>query len=523
MGHRPARPIRSGSSTRAARASASRSATDDGRLRGRPPTHDRAAAPAARRRAPDARAPPRPWRRPRRSSDEPPRASSSGPSRSRSCSRSSRSPSRSACRPPGSTSAGSELDRQRLDDRAAELRSDLNRLGREPAIRKQAIDAGLGQLSEPLVLHAPIGDRATDAGPNRFAPPAPVPARRLRASRRSPSSPAWPTGRSSTASGWPRRRWPRRRVTLDTPSKRGDIFDRTGTVVLATTVQRERLVAAPDQLTPEQRKTTVATLAADPRPRRRPPRSTLRDKLDRQRQVRHPAPRPGPRRRRPDPRARSPPRASSALSLEPEPERVYPQVGGGPGSSLAAHLLGFVNREGGGQYGVEQALPVDARRRAAGRRRRARRQRPGAILDDGDRRPSRATPGTDLTPDHRCRPPAAGRAGAPRRLGRRQGEARLGRRHGPVHRRDLRDGDLSVVRRQRLQGDRRDAIRRASSTRSSPAVYEPGSVFKMMTAAAALTNGHRHAARPGSRTSGRSTSTRARPRSTTPTARGWAG
>jgi len=45
-----------------------------------------------------------------------------------------------------------ELDRQRLDDRAAELRSDLNRLGREPAIRKQAIDAGLGQLSEPLVL-----------------------------------------------------------------------------------------------------------------------------------------------------------------------------------------------------------------------------------------------------------------------------------------------------------------------------------------------------------------------------------
>ena len=45
-----------------------------------------------------------------------------------------------------------ELDRQRLDDRAVELRSDLNRLGREPAIRKQAIDAGLGQLSEPLVL-----------------------------------------------------------------------------------------------------------------------------------------------------------------------------------------------------------------------------------------------------------------------------------------------------------------------------------------------------------------------------------
>ena len=46
------------------------------------------------------------------------------------------------------------LERQRLDDAAADFRSDLNRLGREPAIRKLAIDAGLGQLGEPLVLTA---------------------------------------------------------------------------------------------------------------------------------------------------------------------------------------------------------------------------------------------------------------------------------------------------------------------------------------------------------------------------------
>jgi hypothetical protein len=45
-----------------------------------------------------------------------------------------------------------EIERQRLDDTAADVHSDLARLGREPAIRKQAIDAGLGQLSEPLVL-----------------------------------------------------------------------------------------------------------------------------------------------------------------------------------------------------------------------------------------------------------------------------------------------------------------------------------------------------------------------------------
>ena len=47
-----------------------------------------------------------------------------------------------------------ELERQRLDDTAAEVRSDLNRLGREPAIRKQAIDAGMGPLPEPLVIPA---------------------------------------------------------------------------------------------------------------------------------------------------------------------------------------------------------------------------------------------------------------------------------------------------------------------------------------------------------------------------------
>ena len=44
------------------------------------------------------------------------------------------------------------LERQRLDDAAADVRSDLNRLGREPAVRKLGIDAGLGQLGEPLVL-----------------------------------------------------------------------------------------------------------------------------------------------------------------------------------------------------------------------------------------------------------------------------------------------------------------------------------------------------------------------------------
>jgi hypothetical protein len=45
-------------------------------------------------------------------------------------------------------------DRERLEAQRVELQSDLNRLGREPAIRKLALDAGLGQLTAPIVLPA---------------------------------------------------------------------------------------------------------------------------------------------------------------------------------------------------------------------------------------------------------------------------------------------------------------------------------------------------------------------------------
>ncbi len=47
------------------------------------------------------------------------------------------------------------------------------------------------------------------------------------------------------------------------------------------------------------------------------------------------------------------------LLLEPESVRLYPQPGGAPRSTLAAHLLGFVNRGGTGQYGVEQYYQGD--------------------------------------------------------------------------------------------------------------------------------------------------------------------
>lgn len=47
-----------------------------------------------------------------------------------------------------------EVVRERLDAQEQNLRSDLSRLGHEPAIRKLALDSGLGQLGDPIVLPA---------------------------------------------------------------------------------------------------------------------------------------------------------------------------------------------------------------------------------------------------------------------------------------------------------------------------------------------------------------------------------
>ena len=47
-----------------------------------------------------------------------------------------------------------QVEQERLEARRQDLTSDLNRLGREPAVRKLALDAGLGQLRQPVVLPA---------------------------------------------------------------------------------------------------------------------------------------------------------------------------------------------------------------------------------------------------------------------------------------------------------------------------------------------------------------------------------
>ena len=47
-----------------------------------------------------------------------------------------------------------QFEQNQLDSRLQELQSDLNRMGREPAVRKLALDDGLGQLAEPVILPA---------------------------------------------------------------------------------------------------------------------------------------------------------------------------------------------------------------------------------------------------------------------------------------------------------------------------------------------------------------------------------
>ncbi len=140
-------------------------------------------------------------------------------------------------------------------------------------------------------------------------------------------------------------------IRIEGPSRRGTIFDRSGTVVLATSVDRYRIVGSPHRLTLADRQVTAQGLvnvlglvesdAVELVTRMTSDRGyvVLARGVDeaaaariREQIARH---------------------ELLAISLEPEPQRVYPLAGGAPGTTLAAQLLGFVNREGHGQYGVE--------------------------------------------------------------------------------------------------------------------------------------------------------------------------
>ncbi|MFH0751179.1 MAG: penicillin-binding protein 2 [Chloroflexota bacterium] len=146
-------------------------------------------------------------------------------------------------------------------------------------------------------------------------------------------------------------------VRTEIAVNRGTIYDRSGTVALATTIRRDRLVAYPTSLageTPEAR-THRAEIAA-----------TLAGILD------FGGDAAAELRRRIDSgkayvvlarglttgqssavRAAIDTGLLTQVRLEAEAVRVYPLEGGAPKTTIAAHLLGFANREGDGQYGVE--------------------------------------------------------------------------------------------------------------------------------------------------------------------------
>jgi len=127
------------------------------------------------------------------------------------------------------------------------------------------------------------------------------------------------------------------RSELVVEAQRGVIRDRSG-AILATTVDLRSLYAIPKRIADH------AATAAKLAPILATPAATIRAALDSGAEWLY------LKRRLPEPVARAVEAlAITGLGFEPEPKRLYPN------DALAAHVLGFVNDDGVGQYGVEGA------------------------------------------------------------------------------------------------------------------------------------------------------------------------
>jgi len=143
---------------------------------------------------------------------------------------------------------------------------------------------------------------------------------------------------------------------LDQPAaaqaRRGEIVDSRGTV-LATTAYRDRLAAYPDLLTNEEDQLDVAHNLGDILGLEGQQLDELIDTLGSE------APYAIVARRltaEQSGQVREGIRDGTlkALELEPQPVRFYPNSGGSPDTTLASQLIGFVTDEGQGSYGIEQ-------------------------------------------------------------------------------------------------------------------------------------------------------------------------
>jgi cell division protein FtsI/penicillin-binding protein 2 len=136
------------------------------------------------------------------------------------------------------------------------------------------------------------------------------------------------------------------------PALRGAIYDRTGTIVLARTICRYRIVGDPHDLDATDSARTIAalidylSLSDEDAAKLRKTMATdayyivlvtdvdadvVQEMLTQQSHG-----------------------GLLGITFEQEPVRIYPQAGGAPDTSLAAQVLGFVNAAGNGQYGLEQ-------------------------------------------------------------------------------------------------------------------------------------------------------------------------
>jgi cell division protein FtsI (penicillin-binding protein 3) len=136
------------------------------------------------------------------------------------------------------------------------------------------------------------------------------------------------------------------------PSRRGQIFDRSGTVVLAASVRRDRLIVSAEHMS-DADKAKLTSFLTEQLGLDDIGSAGVQSKLDSGRPYLILAKDLLPERSQAV-EAAAAAAGIDGLTFESESARDYPQVGGAPDSTLAAQLIGFVNRDGQGQYGVEQ-------------------------------------------------------------------------------------------------------------------------------------------------------------------------